>query len=58
MIAIEQKNTPEDNARLSALINYAMADAAIAVLDCKYHSNLWRPIVGIRQIDSIRVPIG
>ena len=49
VIAIQEKNTLQENARLFALVNYAMADAAIAAWDCKYSYNLWRPIVGIRQ---------
>ena len=49
VIATQQKNTLEDNARLFALVNYAMGDAAIAAWDCKYHYNFWRPIVGIRE---------
>lgn len=52
-IAIQQCNTVEQNARLFALINYAMADAGIAAWDTKYFYNFWRPIVGIRQSNSI-----
>ncbi|WP_198135125.1 vanadium-dependent haloperoxidase [Rhodopseudomonas palustris] len=35
-------------ARLFALANIAMADAAIAAWDAKYHYRYWRPVVGIR----------
>ena len=49
VIAIQQRNTLAENARLFALTNYAMADAGIAAWDCKYFYNIWRPIVGIRQ---------
>ncbi|MGD9924810.1 MAG: hypothetical protein AB7V13_25680, partial [Pseudorhodoplanes sp.] len=35
-------------ARLFALANLAMADAAIAAWDAKYHYRYWRPVVGIR----------
>jgi membrane-associated phospholipid phosphatase len=35
-------------ARLFALANVAMADAAIAAWDAKYHFRYWRPVVGIR----------
>lgn len=49
VIAIKQKNTLEENAKLLALTNYAMADALIAAWDTKYFYNLWRPIVGIRE---------
>ncbi|CAF1614509.1 unnamed protein product [Adineta ricciae] len=49
VIAIQQLNTLEANARLFALVNYAMADAGIAAWNAKYYYNFWRPIVGIRQ---------
>ena len=49
VIAIQERNTLEQNAHLFALVNYAMADAGIAAWDCKYYYNLWRPVVGIRQ---------
>ena len=49
VIAIQEKNTLEENARLFALVNYALGDAGIAAWDCKYYYNFWRPIVGIRQ---------
>jgi hypothetical protein len=64
VIAIQQKNTLVDNAHLFSLINYAMADAAIAAWDCKYHYSVWRPIVGIRlatgytQADPNWLPLG
>jgi membrane-associated phospholipid phosphatase len=35
-------------ARLFALANIAMADAAIAAWDAKFHFGYWRPVVGIR----------
>lgn len=35
-------------ARLLALCNTAMADAAIAAWDSKYHWRFWRPVTGIR----------
>ena len=39
------------NARLFALVNAAMADAAIDAWYYKYFYNLWRPVVGIREDD-------
>ncbi|MGQ7790935.1 phosphatase PAP2 family protein [Faunimonas sp. B44] len=39
------------SARLFALINVAMADAGIAAWWYKYHFQLWRPILGIREYD-------
>ncbi|CAF3736180.1 unnamed protein product [Rotaria socialis] len=49
VIAIQRKNTVQQNAGLFALVNYAMADAAIAAWDSKYYYGFWRPIVAIRQ---------
>jgi hypothetical protein len=42
----------EENARLYALLNVAMADAGIACWDCKYSYNLWRPITAIALADT------
>ncbi len=36
-----------DTARLFALLNLALADAAIVSWDCKYEFGLWRPITSI-----------
>ncbi|CAF3650949.1 unnamed protein product [Rotaria socialis] len=49
VITIQRKNTAQQNARLFALVNYAMADAAIAAWDSKYYYGFWRPIVAIRR---------
>jgi hypothetical protein len=38
----------EENARLFALMNIAMADAAICAWDAKYTYNNWRPVTAIR----------
>jgi hypothetical protein len=51
-VAIKQGNSPEENARLFALVNAALADAAILAWDQKYLHDLWRPVVGIRQHDQ------
>jgi len=40
-------NTLEENARLFALLNIAMADAAICAWDAKYTFNFWRPVTAI-----------
>jgi membrane-associated phospholipid phosphatase len=40
------------NARLFAMLNVAMADAAIAVWDAKYVYNFWRPVTAIPNGDS------
>ena len=40
------------NAHLFAAVTQAMDDAAIAILDAKYHYNFWRPITAIRNGDT------
>jgi hypothetical protein len=45
-------NTTEQNARLFALVNVAMADAAILAWDQKFIHNFWRPVLGIREHDK------
>jgi PAP2 superfamily len=47
-IATEKHNTLQENARLFALVNIAVADAGIAAWDAKYAYNQFRPIQGIR----------
>lgn len=45
---IEQNHTTlSQNARLLAALNIAMADAAIACFEAKYHYVFWRPITAI-----------
>jgi len=44
-------NTMEENARLFALLNLAMADAAICAWDAKYMYHNWRPVTAIRMAD-------
>jgi RTX calcium-binding nonapeptide repeat (4 copies)/PAP2 superfamily len=46
----------EDSARLFALLNITLADAAISCWDTKYHYNFWRPITAIRQADTDNNP--
>jgi len=47
--AQQQGNTLEENARLFAALNIAMADATISGWDIKYEVNYWRPQAGIRE---------
>jgi membrane-associated phospholipid phosphatase len=47
IIATARGNTLEENARLFALLNIAMADAAICAWDAKYTFNFWRPVTAI-----------
>jgi hypothetical protein len=49
--------TPE-LARLLALANVAMADAAMAVWESKFYWDVWRPITGIRESDPGTGPLG
>lgn len=47
ILAAAQGNTLEQNARLFALLNIAMADAAICAWDAKYTFDFWRPVTAI-----------
>ena len=47
IIAAAQGNPLEENARLFALLNIAMADAAICAWDAKYEFHFWRPVTAI-----------
>lgn len=47
IIASDRGNTLEENARLFALLNIAMADAAICAWDAKYEFHFWRPVTAI-----------
>src|SRR5437773_2350013 len=46
-ISAARGNTLEENARLFALLNIAMADAAICAWDAKYTFDFWRPVTAI-----------
>ena len=41
-----------ENARLFALLNVALGDAAIVCWDMKFTCNLWRPITAIQEADT------
>jgi hypothetical protein len=47
-LAAKRRATLVQNARIFALLNVALADAAIAVIDTKYYYNYWRPETAIR----------
>ena len=51
-VAAATGNTLEENARLFALLNAAMADAAICAWDAKYTYGFWRPVTAIRNGDT------
>jgi hypothetical protein len=42
-----QERSLAENARIFALLNMAIFDAAVAVFDAKYFYNLWRPVTAI-----------
>jgi hypothetical protein len=50
-VAAVRGTTMEQNARLFALLNAAMADAAICAWEAKYSFNFWRPVTAIRTGD-------
>jgi len=45
-------------ARVLALVNVAMADAAMTIWESKYYYDFWRPILGIRESDPGTGPTG
>jgi VCPO second helical-bundle domain len=45
-------------ARLLALVNVAMSDAAMTIWESKYYYDFWRPILGIRESDPGTGPTG
>ena len=45
-------------ARLLALVNVAMADAAMTIWESKYHYDFWRPVTAIRESDPGTGPTG
>lgn len=52
IIADARSNTLEQNARLFALLNIAMADAAICAWDAKYTFHFWRPVTAIAFVET------
>ena len=51
-VSAERRTPLPDAARLFALLNMAMADAAICAWDAKYFYEFWRPVTAIRNGDS------
>jgi membrane-associated phospholipid phosphatase len=49
IVAQDRGNSLVENARLFALLNIALADAAIVSWDAKYEFSFWRPIAAIRE---------
>ncbi len=58
LLARQHRLSVAENARLLALVNVALADAAIAVWETKYYYNFWRPITAIREADPGTGPSG
>ena len=57
-IATQKKLDTIETARLLALVNVAMADAAMTIWESKYFYDFWRPITGIRESDPGTGPTG
>ena len=51
-VGLENNLSLLENARMMALLNFAMTDAGIAAWDAKYAFNLWRPIDAVRNADA------
>ncbi|AFY72488.1 PAP2 superfamily protein [Synechococcus sp. PCC 7502] len=50
--AIARRNSTIDNARLFALVNFAISDAYVAGYSVKYKYNYWRPVTAIRNAEA------
>jgi membrane-associated phospholipid phosphatase len=48
-VARAKKTTLVENARLFAVLNFAIADAGVLCWECKYKHRLWRPVLAIRN---------
>jgi hypothetical protein len=57
-LALARSTDPLELAHVLALINAAMADAAICAWDSKYHYRFWRPVTGIREASPGSGPTG
>ena len=55
-VSAGQGLTMWENARLFGLLNMALADGYIAMVDTKNHYNYWRPITAIRAADTDNNP--
>lgn len=56
-VSLVQGLSLTENARVFALLASAMADAAVAVWDTKYHYDFWRPQAAIRNGDTDGNPL-
>jgi hypothetical protein len=55
-VAVARGTSLTENARLFALLNIALADAAICCWDCKYHHSFWRPVTAIHRAAEVGNP--
>src|SRR5262249_32279023 len=53
----QENNTVEQNARLFALVNLALADAGLSCWSRKYQDNFWRPVLGIQDGNNDGNPV-
>jgi PAP2 superfamily len=51
-VSADRGLTPWENARLFGLLNLALADGYIAMVDSKNHYNYWRPVTAIQNGDT------
>ncbi len=51
-LAVSQGNSLYENARMFAMLNVSLADAAICAWDGKYEFDYWRPVTAIRNGDG------
>jgi hypothetical protein len=57
-VVAEKRPSLGASARLSALLNLAMADAHIAVYDAKYAYNFWRPVTALHaRLEALVLPL-
>lgn len=57
-LALARTSDPVELARVLALVNVAMADAAIAAWESKYYYRVWRPVTGVREASPGSGPSG
>jgi hypothetical protein len=57
-IAEQMASNAVEYARVLALVNVALADAASAIWEAKYYYDFWRPVTGIREADEGTGPSG
>jgi hypothetical protein len=56
-VAADKKLSLAESARLFALLNVAMADAALVCWECKFKFDVWRPVTAIRAVEPDWTPL-